>query len=177
MQNYSEQRSTKRKKPWQEKQIREMKRTLSHSRLIFTVLFLTVLPTVSLSLSIIPPRYVSQVYNIVYGMPVTVEPPDATCGVNGTSYLFGSNSSQYCTVDTQICAQGRQHPRTFTNRSITSPSVPVDIGGARCTVPTQAMNSVTNGSWCYLHTLFNMTEAGHSGFTVMMWLRPTYPHG
>jgi hypothetical protein len=156
-----------------------MKRTLSHSTLIFSVLLLAVLPTVTFSTSTSPPYDVSQVHNIAYGMPVTVEPPDATCGVNGrSSYLFGTNFTQYyCTVDSQTCAQGRQHPRTFTNRSITSPSVPVDIGGARCTVPTQAMDSFTNGSWCYLSTFFNMTDTDHSGFTVMMWLRPTSHQG
>lgn len=144
---------------------------LLHSRMP-CIIYIAVILCVQV---ILPVQSATNVYNVAYGMPVIVEPAEATCGVRGQSFLYGSTYPHYCTVDTQTCAQGRQYPRQFMTHSITPLSNPIEIGSFNCTLSTA--NTYVNGSWCYLKTNFSMTEYGHSGFTSMMWLRPTSPNG
>lgn len=143
-----------------------------NTRVIYTVAIISLQTTLLVRSDMIP-------YNIAYGRPVTIEPPEATCGVKQEWFLYGSTYPHYCTVDTQTCAQGRQYPRQFTRHNITPPSNPIEIGAVNCLdAAFNVFHTYSVGSnWCNIITNFSMTESGHSGFTSMMWIRPTSPNG
>jgi hypothetical protein len=143
-----------------------------NTRIIFTVAI------ISLQTTLLVRSVTGSYYNVAYRRPVTVEPPEATCGVKQESLLYGFTYPHYCTVDTQTCAQGRQYPRQFTRHTITLPSDVLEIGKFGCSdAAFNDMQTYPAGSWCNLNTSFSMTELGHSGFTSMMWIRPTSPNG